>query len=114
MKLPKFENVWIPKEKIEGYLLSIMHRDGKSKAAFFTSMGFSAEKWTVLASALRQYVADNEVFKVEKSPFGTRYVVEGPMMTPNKKEPLLRSVWFVEEEGEVPRFVTSYPLRRRM
>ncbi|MFQ5612045.1 MAG: DUF6883 domain-containing protein [Anaerolineae bacterium] len=47
-----------------------------------------------------------------KLPFGTRYVVEGPMPAPDGRTPLVRSVWFIETRGQIPQFVTAYPLSR--
>ncbi|MGH8533238.1 MAG: DUF6883 domain-containing protein [Gammaproteobacteria bacterium] len=59
-------------DKITGYLLSPIHRDGRHKAAFFLGLGFAAEAWQALAAALLKHAADHEVAKVESMPFGTR------------------------------------------
>ena len=34
------------------------------------------------------------------------------MEEPDGREPAVRSVWFIEAGGEVPRLVTAYPLER--
>jgi len=114
MKLPGYENVLIPEAKIAGYLLSHTHRDGRSKARFFTQAGFSIDAWQELAQALRQHVADNEISKIENSPFGTRYVVEGEIITGEGKTLLIRSIWFVATGETIPRFATAYPLKRKV
>ncbi len=113
MKLPNADKAQVPKAKITGYLLSFTHEDGRSKAAFFTRFGFSTSKWRALAVALKEHVKVHPVVKVEDSPFGTRYVVEGDFHTPDGRSPVLRSIWFIENEDTVPRFVTAYPLRRK-
>ena len=113
MKLPNVDKAQVPKAKITGYLLSFTHEDGRSKAAFFVKFGFSASKWRALALALKEHAKDHAVVKVENSPFGTRYVIEGVIQTPDGQSPLLRSVWFIENENPTPRFVTAYPLRRK-
>lgn len=113
MRLPNYENVVVPEAKIADYLLSLTHRDGRSKAKFFNQAGFSIAAWQELAQALRQHVADNEIVKIESSSFGTRYVVEGQITTPEGKTPLIRSVWFVATGETIPRFATAYPLKRR-
>ena len=59
---------------------------------------------------LRRHAADYEVARTENSPFGARYVVEGIMATPDGRDPLVRTVWFVDTGAETPRFVTAYPL----
>ncbi|MCX6028453.1 MAG: hypothetical protein NT169_04005 [Chloroflexi bacterium] len=112
MKLPNGDRAIVPQQKITGYLLSFNHRDGRSKAAFFSRFGFSADAWQGLAKALRQHAVDHEVSRVEDSPFGTRYVVEGVIITPDQRDPVIRSIWFIETDNEIPRFVTAYPLAR--
>jgi hypothetical protein len=53
----------------------------------------------------------HEVARVEDSPFGKRYVVEGSVVTPDGRNPLVRAVWFVEVGDDRPQLVTVYPLR---
>jgi len=43
MKLPNAEHAIVPGPKITHYLLSETHRDGRHKAAFFRSFGFTSE-----------------------------------------------------------------------
>ena len=111
MKLPKTEQAAMRREKIVDYLLSPTHRSGRGKAEFFTLFGFSREDWETLASALRNHAATHEVAKIESSPFGTRYIVEGEIVSPDGRNPLVRVIWFVETGEEVPRLVTAYPLK---
>jgi hypothetical protein len=113
VRVPNWESAVIPRAKIVDYLLSRSHRDGRHKEAFFSRLGFSTEDWDALVQALRKHVSDNDVTKVEPSPFGICYVVEGIMESPSGKKALVRSVWFVEEGEDVPRFVTGYPIRGR-
>lgn len=113
MKLPDIDRAIIPKGKIVGYLLSFKHRDGRSKAEFFTKLGFATDTWQDLAKALLRHADDNKVVKTEESPFGTRYIIEGEIVGPKGKTANIRPVWFVETGKHIPRFVTSYPLQRR-
>ncbi|MFN6541294.1 MAG: DUF6883 domain-containing protein [Nostoc sp. EkiNYC01] len=113
MKLPNYELAVVPQRKITEYLLSPTHPDGRSKEKFFTAFGFSVDDWGTLAKALLNHVADNNVTKIEDSPFGTRYVVEGILVSPDGRNPGIRSVWFIETGATIPNFVTSYPLKRR-
>ena len=114
MKLPNYENAVISETKIIGYLLSTKHRDGRSKAKFFKRLGFSSDAWEDLVKALLRHAAENEVTKIEDSPFGTRYIVEGILLAPDRRGPVVRSVWFIEKGEQIPRFVTAYPLQRRI
>ena len=113
MKLPNFQLARVPAAKITEYLLSEVHRDGKHKAAFFRHFGYSAEKCQTLEFALLQHASDHEVLKIEHSSFGTRYIVDGIITTPDGRTPTIRTVWFIRNEEEIPQFVTAYPLRRR-
>lgn len=112
MKLPNYERAYVPSTKIPDYLLSLTHEDGRSKAMFFSRLGFSVARWQVLADALLGHVADHEVAKIESSPFGLRYVIEGTITTPGDRMAPIRSVWFIETGDDIPRFVTAYPLPR--
>jgi len=113
MKLPHLEKALVPRAKITDYLLSDTHEDGRHKAAFFTRYGFARESWEILAETLRRHAAEHEVARVQDSPFGTRYVVEGIITTPDGRTALLRSVWFIRHGEEEPRLATAYPLRER-
>ncbi|MGE3152328.1 MAG: DUF6883 domain-containing protein [Nitrospiraceae bacterium] len=114
MKLPHADRLEIPKAKVVQYLLSSTHRAGRGKAGFFSACGFQVSKWDVLAQALRQHARDNVVSFTEDIPFGLRYVIEGPLVAPNGRQLQVRTVRFIDEGGQVPRFVTAYPLKRRM
>jgi hypothetical protein len=111
MKLPNLAQATVPEEKITGYLLSSTHRDGKHKAAFFMLFGFRLEAWQELATALLNHARQHDVVREEPSPFGMRYVVEGPLLAPDGRSPNVRAVWFIETGHGQPRFVTAYPLR---
>lgn len=110
MKLPNRERAVIPEAKIRDYLLSFTHAHGRHKAAFFGRFGFTRERWQELASALRHYVEIHDVGKIEETPFGTRYAVEGDLSTPGGRVVRVRTVWYVERGEDFPRFVTAYPL----
>ncbi|MEK7248664.1 MAG: DUF6883 domain-containing protein [Chloroflexota bacterium] len=110
MNLPNAQVAVVPEGKITGYLLSTTHRDGRHKAAFFLRFGFTAGEWQTLAAALLNHALVHDAAKVDETPFGTRYVVEGTIETPVGRTPRIRSVWFVESGQDVPRFVTAYPL----
>ncbi|MBM4122752.1 MAG: hypothetical protein FJ249_09200 [Nitrospira sp.] len=114
MKLPHADRLEISQTKVVDYLLSATHRAGRGKAGFFSAVGFQSSLWEALADALRQHAKNNPVTLSEYSPFGTRYVIEGPLVAPNGRQLQVRTVWFIDEGGQAPRFVTAYPLKRRM
>lgn len=109
MKLPNAAQAIVPQRKITDYLLSLTHRDGQSNARFFLRFGFMPEQWETFAQALRQHAIEHDVQQVEPSPFGTRYVIDGPLAAPDGRTPLVRVVWFTETNETIPRLVTAYP-----
>jgi hypothetical protein len=111
MNLPRFEDAVIPRRKITDYLLSDTHPRGRHKARVFRALGFSVGEWEVLADALLDHAATNDVVTVEPTALGDRFVVDGIMETPSGRLPMLRSVWFIESGEFIPRFVTAFPRR---
>lgn len=112
MKLPNVEHIVVERDKIADYLLNPTHRYGASKARFFVSFGFDAEAWEVLAERLREHGQRNEVMKVRQTVFGPRYQVEGPLHTPDGRQPLVRTVWQLDKGQIAPRLITAYPLEQ--
>jgi hypothetical protein len=112
LKLPRARWAWVDEDKIVGYLLSSQHPDGRSKAVFFGSFGFSAARWELLADALRDHGLNGDVTSVATSDYGTRYSVDGKIETPDGRNPRVRTVWLIDEREE-PRLITAHPLRRR-
>jgi len=113
MKLPHCQQATIAQAKITRYLLSEIHEDGKSKAAFFLRFGFSVTQWEVMRDALLAHAAEHEIASVLDTAKGKHYTVEGELTTPSGRKPLVRSVWMLETESETPRFITAYPLKRK-
>ena len=113
MRLPNADQAIVDESKVVEYLLSTSHPEGQSKAAFFSTFGFRADRWKTLARALREHGTAGEVTGVSRSRYGTRYNVDGPVETPNGRKPQVRTVWIVDSERGAPRLVTAYPLRRR-
>lgn len=110
MKLPNIERATVPAEKITDYLLSPIHPEGKHKATFFTGYGFSKERWLEIADVLLSHAYGHKVTKTTKTPFGMKYVIEGDMMMPNGVVVFIRVVWFIDNDSEIPRFITAYPI----
>jgi hypothetical protein len=102
----------VPEAKILRYLLSLDHPKGKSKAKFFLSFGFTTAQWDVFADALRDHAIDNPLVEINReAEFGVRYVVEGTLITPDRRNPKVCVVWYKEKDDttELPRLVTAYP-----
>ena len=46
---------------------------------------------------------------VGRSPYGTKYIIDGGLTTPNGVSAEARTVWIVEVDDVRPRLVTAYP-----
>ena len=110
MRLPNAEQARVDREKLTDYLLCVGHPDGGSKAEFFTRFGFPVQDWEVLAEALRRHGAYCDVVNTVDSAHGTRYAVDGPLETPDGRNPLVRTVWIIEKGSATPRLITAHPL----
>jgi hypothetical protein len=65
-----------------------------------------------MTAALRRHATDNAVSMTAETAFGVRYVIDGPMRAPNETLLNVRSVWYIDVEGDAPRFVTAHPLQK--
>jgi len=113
MKLPFLENAYVPEEKITQYLLHINSEkeNARSKARFFLAFGFTIAAWQVMANALILHAHDYEVTSiVPRPPFGVNYVIEGNIVSPDKRHPAVRVIWAIDRDSELPRLVSAYPL----
>lgn len=109
MELPNKSRAQVPLEKVTDYLLSETHAVGKSKASYFRSYGFNDETASDLAHGLLAIAQNSQVETSERSPYGTKYVLEDEMDTPNGVMIRVRTIWIIENDTEIPRFVTAYP-----
>jgi hypothetical protein len=100
----------VEKRKIIDYLLN--KEKSRGKAAFFSAMGFDVSQWEVLAHALKSQAISGIISSAVESPYGTRYTVDGPIETPDRRTPMprIRTVWVEEPHCPEWRLVTAYPL----
>ena len=110
MTLPHLGNAFVPPEKLTNYLLDEDHPKGRAKSEFFRRFGYTLAKESELAAALLNHVRENGIVKEAPSPFGMRYIAEGPIDGADGRRPNVRSVWFVEHGSTSPRLISAYPL----
>jgi len=109
MELPNRSSAQVPLEKVTDYLLSETHAVGKSKARYFRSYGFNDATASDLAEKLLKIAQHAPVDSSERSPYGTKYIVDGELETSNGVMIQVRTIWIIENDTEIPRFVTAYP-----
>jgi hypothetical protein len=110
-RLPHLDRAVVPEAKIVNYLLSFRHSGGRAKARFLENFGFRAQDWRVLRDAILAHAAANDVTASHQTGFGTRYEIDGPLVAPNGRTPVVRVVWFMESQESIPRLVTLVPRR---
>ena len=109
MKLPNCENALVASEKLTDYLLSEIHPVGGAKALFFKNLGYDDTDPDVLARDLLTIAQEEDISDVQTSEFGTKYVIDGFVQTPNGSTVAMRTVWIIELDNPQPRLVTAYP-----
>lgn len=112
LRLPNLASAVIREQKLTGYLLSESHALGRHKASYFRSFGFSRDAWEILRDALLDHAAANDVSDQEFTGHGASFGVDGPLVSPDGRRPLIRAIWLVEAGTSLPYFVTAYPLKR--
>ena len=110
MKLPNWENAYVPPAKIRDYLLSERHIIGRSKAKFFRLAGFKEGNLDLLERGLMTIAHSEDVKEVALSPHGTKYILEGLLQTPAGSAVQIQTVWIIDKQEDRPRFVTAYPV----
>jgi hypothetical protein len=110
MELPNKSKAYISPNKIKDYLLSESHAVGKSKAKFFRSFGFEETNASHFEQGLIGIAQTKSVTESTETPYGTKYVVDGELETPNGITIYLRTVWIIETGDIIPRLVTAHPL----
>jgi hypothetical protein len=97
-------------DRLSAYLLATNHPAGRAKAVFFVRFGFTILAWQQLRDALFIHARSAPVASVSDTPFGRKYILEGPLASPDGRNPRLRSVWFIAAGEVVPGLATAYPL----
>ena len=112
MKLPNRKNARIKREKITKYLLSLTHKEGKSKAKFFRGIGFNETNIESFKKALLKVGKSNEVVKVDqlKKEFVIKYVINGSIDSPKGKPYKVKTIWVIKLNSKIPYLATAYPV----
>jgi hypothetical protein len=109
VKLPSGKVAKIPIEKLEDYVLSEKHSTGKFKAKFFRKYGFDAYNVSLFKKSLGNIARSENVKSVQKTTYGTKYLLDGKINTPVGKMITVRTIWIIEKSEKQPRLVTAYP-----
>jgi hypothetical protein len=111
--LPNADDAVIDPAKLRDYLLSATHPLGRFKARFFGALGFSADRWPELESALRTQHLTQEAEAALVIRAGRKFTIRAILTGPNGNSAGVVSVWFIRAGETAPRFVTAYPADRQ-
>lgn len=106
--LPGASGAVVEQRKILEYLLNLEHKDGRGKARFLMSFGFTVEQWEVLRDALLRHGGQHAVSTSSETAYGVNYSVDCTIDTPDRRNPCIRTVWEVKGKA-APRLITAYP-----
>lgn len=109
MRIPNADTAIIEEQKLVDYLLNPDHRRGGSKAALLLQFGYTPADWQQLASDLRRDHLTRDAAVTRASPYGERYEVRAPLLTPSGRPLTVRSVWQIDTGATSPRLITLYP-----
>ncbi len=111
--MPNADDAVIDPEKLRDYLLSSEHSHGRFKARFFGALGFRANRWEELESALRTQHLTQEAEPAQVVADGQKFKIRATLVGPEGESAPVVSIWFIRPGETVPRFVTAYPGGRR-
>lgn len=116
MKLPYHSKAFIPPEKINDYLLSSTHEDGRHKAALFSRLGFNQTNTGFLEESLLRIVRTSDIYsfrdifdKTTGEYLGKSYAVVGVIIGTNGSRKV-KTVWKVLKNKRKPSLVTVSPM----
>jgi hypothetical protein len=107
--LHNVHNALVADAKVRDYLLDPNHPMNGGKASFFQRFGFTQHNWTVLQKALLLHPQNNPVSTVTPNPYGTRYVVQCSLRSPDGRNPCINTVWVMDPCSSAPKLVTAHP-----
>lgn len=121
MKLPNRKNATISKIKLNGYLLSLTHKRGRTKAKFFRGIGFNETNSNKLKKALLKIAKMNDVTFIKQEIKKdartleaitiTKLEIHGKINAPNGKSYMVKTVWAIVASDKTPHLATVYPRR---
>ena len=108
--LPEKTN--IDPRKLRDYLLNPAHPEGATKAQYLNEMGYNQENIHILEVDLRNQhlICDTKPGKV--SIYGIKYEIVAPLVGPNGKKRVIRSVWMIRKGDTIAKLITLIPEKK--
>jgi hypothetical protein len=107
--LPNADRATVSEAKVRDYLLSSSHPVGRFKATFFLALGFSADRWELLQTALLFIATTGDASPGQPSPFGQKFEVRATLTGPAGRRADVVTVWMIPAGHDSPQFITAFP-----
>jgi hypothetical protein len=98
----------ISRDKVTGYLLSLSHPIGRYKAAFFASLGYTADAPEFFERDIAALLK-SDVLELDVTDFGRKFSSRGLLTGPNGRQAYAMAIWIILSGESAPRLVTAYP-----
>ena len=109
MSPPNWNDAWIPRAKLQEYLLDPDHATGGPKARFLAQLGYTRENLEALEQAFLALARRETVEQELATRHGTKYVLGGYLEGIRGERRKVRTIWILEPDTPGPRLVTAYP-----
>ena len=104
-RLPNYINAFIPRAKLDKYLLDPVKEPNKSKV--FNALGYNVGNADQLEADIIEGLRHNSGATFAPNEFGTP--AEVTMVLGITKKQKVRTAWIYDNGSNKPRFVTAYP-----
>jgi filamentous hemagglutinin len=111
LKLPP-DKIIIEVRKLRDYLLNPAHPEGATKAQYLSEMGYNQENYEILEVDLCNQHLKCDVQLGKVSIYGVKYEIVAPLVGPNGKKWLIRSVWMIRKSETFARLITLIPEKK--
>lgn len=102
-------NAVIATIKLTHYLLVWKAKNDKS--AWLAKAGYTIDNWPQLEHDLRDQILSLEATYIETNRYGIIYQINGYLAGPNHVTLRVQTVWMIEFETNLTKFITMYPER---
>lgn len=109
MNIPNSDRALIEPAKLTEYLLNPDHKRGGAKAKLLIQFGYSLDNWLQLEADIREFHLTADVSLVKETAYGVRYEISANLITPIDRNLLVKTVWQIDLDSEVPRLITLVP-----
>ena len=105
------ENIFIAPAKLTDYLFVFKKNNDKSQ--WLAQAGYTLETRRVLQDDLRMLLKTNDAVLIEKTEYGKMYEIKGELTGPDKISLYVCTIWIIEIETGITKFITMYPDKRK-